>query len=93
MTEPQFTEATEVDPGATVEPTRRGRPRSQETITRDDAVVAALREGGAKTRAQLTDELGVESSLVYLALWRLSRAGRVEKIVDGETRHAWRLVG
>ncbi len=84
MTEPQFSETTvEEAPAAT--PSRRGRPRSQETIARDEAVLAALREGGTKTREQLAGELGVESSLVYLALWRLNRAGRVEKIVDGET--------
>lgn len=88
MSEPEFTPA-EPTPE---ESTRRGRPRSQETLSRDESVVAAL-QTGSRTKEQLADELGIGPNLVYLSLWRLRRAGRVEKITDGDVRHSWRLTG
>lgn len=69
----------------------RGRPRSRETLARDEAVIAAL-QGGVKSREQLAQELNEPSSLIYLALWRLKRQGRVEKTTDVDARHAWHLV-
>lgn len=90
MTELQFIPPVDDEP---VESTRRrGRPRSQETLARDEAVVQALRVG-TLTREQLAEQLGDRSSLVYLALWRLVRQGRVEKVADDVARHGWRLVG
>jgi len=70
----------------------RGRPRTRETIDRDQAVVEALRNG-PKTREQLADELSQTPSLVYLALWRLSHQDppQVVKTTDGGIRHAWQL--
>lgn len=88
MTEPTF-EA----PAEAPAPSRRGRPRSQETLARDEAVMTALREG-PKTRETLAAELNVPASLVYLALWRLSHTDppRVERIADTGVQHAWRVV-
>jgi hypothetical protein len=71
---------------------RRGRPRSQDTLTRDERVLEAL-QAGPKSREQLAAELGESSSLVYLALWRLAHANKVEKTVNGTARHAWQLTG
>lgn len=105
MTEPQFEEAQHVpvEPEAEITatqpvvdaPRRRGRPRAQTTLARDERVVQALSEG-PKTRDQLAEELGESTNLVYLALWRLSHQDppRIEKtsdVVGG--RHSWRLVG
>lgn len=96
MTEPQFEEPTpqpEMAQPATA-PNRRGRPRSQDTLARDEAVINALRDGGPRTREQLAADLGVQSSLVYLALWRLSHTDppQVEKVAEAGAQHAWRLV-
>lgn len=82
---------TEPIPDFSETPRRRGRPRSQETVDRDERVLTAL-GNGVMTREQLVDELKLKPSLVYLALWRLRRAGRVERTSDAQTRHLWRLV-
>lgn len=71
---------------------RRGRPRSQETIKRDDEVARVLAERGPLTRADVAAELNLPSSLVYLSLWRLRNDGRVERGSVGDVRHAWRVV-
>jgi predicted Rossmann fold nucleotide-binding protein DprA/Smf involved in DNA uptake len=72
-------------------PARRGRPRAQETINRDDAVLKALGDG-PQTKEQLVQKLGLKDTHVYLSLWRLRRDGKVEKVSDPDTRHLWRLV-
>lgn len=86
MTEPIKDFSADVEPAR-----RRGRPRSPETVDRDERVLAILRTGDA-TREQLVEELKLKPSLVYLALWRLRRAGLVERTSDASTRHVWRLV-
>lgn len=70
---------------------RRGRPRSQETINRDDAVLKALGDGPL-SKEQLVQKLSLKDTHVYLSLWRLRRDGRVEKVSDPDTRHLWRAV-
>lgn len=93
MTEPimDFSDApNEVPPPAA--PRRRGRPRSPETIQRDADVLAVLRERGPQTREQLVERFDVKPSLVYLALWRLRRAGQVERTSDEAARYVWRVV-
>jgi hypothetical protein len=71
-------------------PARRGRPRAQETINRDDVVLKALGDG-PQTKEQLVQKLGLKDTHVYLSLWRLRRDGKVEKVSDSETRHLWRV--
>lgn len=66
--------AVDVEPAA-----RRGRPRPQDTIARDEKVLKAL-EGGAKSREELAAELGIESSHAYLSLFRLRKQGKVERL-------------
>jgi predicted Rossmann fold nucleotide-binding protein DprA/Smf involved in DNA uptake len=58
---------------------RRGRPRDPGVIERDERVLGALSPGEAKTKAQLAGELSLAPSVVYLSLWRLHRAGLVER--------------
>lgn len=68
---------------------RRGRPRSQDVIARDEQVFAALET--PKTRAQLAEELGVEFSKVFLSLFRLRNDGRIARSrQDG--KHVWSRV-
>lgn len=59
------------------EKTVRGRPRPQETINRDAAVLGVLRTSGPLSRNQLAEALGEEKVKVWLSLDRLRRAGRV----------------
>lgn len=70
-------------------PSRRGRPRAPEAIERDDRVLRAL-GAEVKSRDQLVTELGLPPNLVYLSLWRLRRAGHVERTSQGGERHMWR---
>lgn len=72
-------------------PSRRGRPRSPETIERDERVLALLSDG-PRTRESLVENLALRPQLVYLSLWRLRRQGRVELTSDAQTRHLWRVV-
>lgn len=90
MTEPTG-EATApaVAPAAPAAP-RRGRPRPDSTIQRDEQVAQALVAGG-KTREDLATETGLTKSEVYLSLHRLRRAGRVERTRDGG-KHVWTQV-
>lgn len=55
----------------------RGRPRPQETIDRDNAVLAHLRLNGPLTRNQIAESLGEDKGKVWLALDRLRRGGLV----------------
>lgn len=51
----------------------RGRPRPQETIDRDAAVLALLRSGEAMSRNRIAEALGEEKVKVWLSLDRLRR--------------------
>lgn len=73
-------------------PRRRGRPRTPETIDRDERVLTALRQGGPQTKEQLVAQIGLKPSLVYLALWRLKRVGSVERTSSDAARYVWRVI-
>lgn len=64
---------------------RRGRPRDPGVIERDERVLGALSTTEAKTKSQLAGELGLEPNIVYLSLWRLNKAGLVQR-----EQRAWR---
>lgn len=66
---------------------RRGRPRPESTIQRDEQVFQALVAGG-KTREDLATETGLTKSEVYLSLHRLRNAGKVERTRDSG-KHVW----
>lgn len=55
----------------------RGRPRPQETIDRDRAILAYLKTNGPQTRNDLAAQLLLDKTVTYLALDRLRRAGQV----------------
>lgn len=69
---------------------RRGRPRSQEAMERDQQVFSALDDGQVLTRNELAEKLGFTGGLTYLSLYRLVREGKVVRVADGTTRRAWR---
>jgi predicted Rossmann fold nucleotide-binding protein DprA/Smf involved in DNA uptake len=58
---------------------RRGRPRDQSVIERDQRVLEALQPGESKTKSQIAADLGLEPNTVYLSLWRLHKNGQVER--------------
>jgi predicted Rossmann fold nucleotide-binding protein DprA/Smf involved in DNA uptake len=64
---------------------RRGRPRDPGVIERDERVLGALSTEEAKTKSQVAGELGLEPNVVYLSLWRLHKAGLVQR-----EQRAWR---
>jgi hypothetical protein len=68
----EITEAPEA-PETTEASAGRGRPRSADTIARDERVFAHIKEHGPKTRKQLADELELPGNEIYLSLYRLSR--------------------
>jgi predicted Rossmann fold nucleotide-binding protein DprA/Smf involved in DNA uptake len=72
-------------------PARRGRPRSRETLQRDEVVLKALSDG-PKTKEQLVEELKLKDTHVYLSLWRLRRDGQVERVSSEDARHLWQAV-
>lgn len=87
------------DPGA-VAPTedaapadsgRRGRPRPQATIERDEKVRALLAERGALTRAGIAEALGWEPKEAYASLWRLRHYESAVEKVQGKSE--WQLAG
>jgi hypothetical protein len=60
--------------------TRRGRPRSADTLARDKVVLKVLRaagEGGA-TREAVVQETGFDAIRAYQSLWRLRNDGKAE---------------
>jgi predicted ArsR family transcriptional regulator len=55
----------------------RGRPRPQETIDRDAAVLAYLEQNGRLSRNQIAEALELDKVKTYLSLERLRREGKV----------------
>lgn len=83
-TKPAAAEATEEAPKR-----GRGRPRPQEVIDRDEVVFAALTEPLAKS--EIVEKTGLEPNEVYLSLWRLHKAERIQ-LGDGERPRVWARV-
>lgn len=76
---------------ATPPGSRRGRPRPESVVSRDDQVLAAVTKDGL-SREALAEATGLDPTRVYQSLWRLRRDGKVERVRDGR-EHTWRLVG
>lgn len=60
----------------------RGRPRPDETVERDEMILAALRELGPQTRNTLAERFSLPVTQVYLSLDRLRRRGEVRICAD-----------
>lgn len=85
-----------VEPGAEVQTEtstsggRRGRPRSQTAMDRDQQVLDTLANEVHLTRNEIAEKVGFTGGLTYLSLYRLKRDGLVTRVADGTTRRAWR---
>lgn len=65
---------------------RRGRPRPQSTIGRDDQVLELLRSEGPMTKKEIGAKLGWEDKIVYGSLWRLRHYGNQAEKVAGSSQ-------
>jgi len=68
---------------------KRGRPRPQEVMDRDEAVYAAIAARDGVTSEELSEATGFEKNMVYLSVFRLRKEGRVERQTEdgsGRTR-------
>lgn len=81
-----MTDVAEAPPTQPAEEARRGRPRPEATIQRDQRVLAAL--DTPKTRVQLVEELELNGKQVYLSLYRLHVAGQITRAREGGN-HVW----
>lgn len=69
---------------------RRGRPRPQATIERDEKVRALLASEGALTRKAIAEKLSWDPKDAYASLWRLRHYEHAVEKVDGKSE--WQLV-
>src|SRR5262245_30230223 len=71
---------------------KRGRPRPQTVIDRDEAVLTAITKDGS-TNAELQEATGLPKNEVYLSVFRLRRDGKiVASEADGEKTRSKRWV-
>lgn len=72
----------------TMQRPQRGRPRPQETIERDAAILRMLKENpDGMARNDIAEAMGLNKSRTYLSLDRLRRDG-LAKMVRSETSQA-----
>ena len=69
----------------------RGRPRTQETIDRDNAIENLLKAEGPMSRRQISQRMGINWSVTYLALERLRKAGRVKPCGGSSRAMVWTI--
>lgn len=72
---------------------RRGRPRPDETIARDNTIEKLLREQGSMTRNDIAEKLGLDTTITYLSLDRLRRQARVKKCAGTGSSTLWLWTG
>lgn len=68
---------------------RRGRPRPDNTVQRDEQVFEQLSE--PRTRGQLAEMTGLDARAVYLSLHRLRTTNRIQRTREG-AQHVWSRV-
>jgi len=66
----------------------KGRPRSPDTIARDDAILELLATG-ARTRNAIAHELGITKSLTSIAINRLKAAEKVRRCIAENGENVW----
>lgn len=90
-----MTDVTEASPETTAgageesEGRRRGRPRPDATLKRDEHVYEVLTS--PMTKNTVAEVAGISRSEAYLSLWRLRYNKRVRSIRNGST-HTWERV-
>lgn len=95
MTDPNVEAASITEEAAPTEDTakRKGRPRPEDTIKRDEQVLKLIAESGDNgvTRTQLAETLELEGNTVYLSLFRLKQDGTIVRSRNGGD-HVWKTV-
>lgn len=81
-------DAAAADTNDTNEPRPRGRPRPDDVIARDDAVLEQIT--GEMTTQEVADAAGVSKNFAYLSLYRLRRDGKVQRVHNETTGAAMR---
>jgi len=72
---------------------RRGRPRPDVVVQRDEQVYESVVAAGQPvTRKQVAETSGIKESLAYLSLLRLRTSGRLVHVRQG-TAHVWAIPG
>lgn len=71
---------------------KRGRPRPQETIDRDEKILGLLQLSGKLTRNEIMQDTGFTSVQVYMSLCRLRLAGVVGYVGGEGNGKCWRDV-
>lgn len=77
-------------PEATPAANRRGRPRPEDTIARDEQVLKIL-QSAPSTKVQIAADTGIPESAVYLSLHRLQKTGKITRARAGGV-HMWEVV-
>jgi hypothetical protein len=74
-------------------PKRSGRPRTEETLTRDKKVFDLLSTQGPRTTQEIAEALGLTSpGIAYLCIFRLKRQGRVRHTTQDGRPHVYEVV-
>lgn len=69
---------------------RRGRPRSQEVLDRDELIFQSIAGSDrAVTKYEIAAGTGVAVSKIYPTLARLRDNGRIAKVFISEKQHYW----
>jgi predicted transcriptional regulator len=69
--------------------TTKGRPRPEDTVARDNRVLAALKQHGPQSRNDLANRLNEAYSLVYLSLTRLRDTEQVKRCLNDAGDTVW----
>lgn len=68
---------------------KKGRPRSEETIARDELIMTMLKTYGPMTRNRIAGLLGISKSLTSIAINRLKDADLVRRCVGETGENVW----
>lgn len=80
------------EPEAPAAEAKRGRPRPQDTIQRDQDVLANFpADGSGITKVALAEATGMPGNQLYLSLYRLQRDKAIERVREGGA-HTWKRV-
>lgn len=59
---------------------KRGRPRPQDTMDRDEKIYQLLAQSGPLSKEEVATRLGFANNLVYMSLYRLQRDNYVRRV-------------
>lgn len=78
-------------PAKKKEAREKGPDKREVAASRDRMLLETIKASGdGLTRVQLAEKADVKESLVYMSLWRLHKAGDVEKVPTGTRTPVWK---